>query len=41
MPQPPQYTYRQCAAPCAEAALQGWRQVVAPTVFLAKKRQEG
>ena len=40
MPQPPQHAYRQCAAPCAEAALQGGRQVIAPTVFLAKKRQK-
>ena len=40
MPQAPQHTNGQCAAPCAEAALQGWRQVVAPTVFLAKKRQK-
>ena len=40
MPQPPQHAYGQCAAPCAQAVLQGGRQVIAPAVFLAKKRQK-
>ena len=41
MPQPPQHTYGQRTAPCAEAALQGWRQIIAPAVFLTEERQEG
>ena len=41
MPQAPQNTHGQRTAPRTEAVLQGGRQVAAPTVFLAKERQEG